>query len=133
MKVRKLSNAPENSRNSLALDSLASELETLRSHWADTHRTYRLSNQFDFERSTPTTPSGHGGMSEGLANWRKRLDAEEAQKGGARSSTDSEGEGLRDSDVIRPHEKMPGGLVGMSSDEDEEDLNGKRGSKSYVI
>ena len=127
------SNAPDNSRNSLALDSLASELETLRSHWADTHRTYRLSNQFDFERSTPTTPSGHGGMSDSLANWRKRLDAEEAQKGGPRSSTDSEGEGLRDSDVIRPHEKMPGGLVGMSSDEDEEDESGKRGSKSYVI
>ena len=127
------SNAPENSRNSLALDSLASELETLRSHWADTHRNYRLSNQFDFERSTPTTPSGPGGMSDSLASWRKRLDAEEAQKGGPRSSTDSYGESLRDSTVIRPHEKMPGGLGGMSSDEDEEDESGNRGSKSYVI
>lgn len=126
--------APEFSRNSLALDSLASELETLRSHWADTHRTNRLSNQFDFERSTPTTPSGPGGMSDSLANWRKRLDAEEAEKESARSSTDSEGEGLRDSTIVRPHEKMPGGLVGMSSDEDEEEEHaGKRGSKSYVI
>ena len=126
--------APEFSRNSLALDSLASELETLRSHWADTHRTNRLSNQFDFERSTPTTPSGPGGMSDSLANWRKRLDAEEAEKESARSSTDSEGEGLRDRTIVRPHEKMPGGLVGMSSDEDEEEEHaGKRGSKSYVI
>ena len=86
-------NNPNNNRNSIALDSLASELETLRSHWADTHRTYRLSSQFDFEaRSTPTSATGHGSMSESLANWRKRLDAEEAAQragGGLRDSTDS--------------------------------------------
>ena len=126
-------------RNSLALDSLASELETLRSHWADTHRTYRLSNQFDFERSTPTSAIGQGGMSDSLANWRKRLDAEEAAKSGAggggngnhgiggaagfggfRDSSESErsGEvGIRDSDVLKHHSKMPGGFSGISSEE----------------
>ena len=125
----------ENSRNSLALDSLASELETLRSHWADTHRTYRLSNQFDFERSNPNSAVGPGGMSDSLANWRKRLDADEAQKGrGPRDSSESEPDRLRESAVIRPHEKMPGGLAGISSSEDEDEGAGvERGSKSYVI
>ena len=124
----------ENNRNSLALDSLASELETLRSHWADTHRTYRLSNQFDFERSNPNSAVGPGNMSDSLANWRKRLDAEDAQKGrGLRDSSESEPDHLRDSAVIRPHEKMPGGLAGISSSEDEEEDAVERGSKSYVI
>ena len=75
--------SPTNNRNSLALDSLASELESLRTHWEGTHRNYRLSNQFDFERS-PITPGTAGGevMSDSLASWRKRLDAEEAEKKG---------------------------------------------------
>lgn len=127
----------ENNRNSLALDSLASELEILRSHWADTHRTYRLSNQFDFERSTPNSAVGPGNMSDSLANWRKRLDAEEAQKGrGQRDSSESEPDHLHESGVIRPHDKMPGGLAGISSSEDEAGEDGEetdRGSKSYVI
>ncbi|KAL8708094.1 MAG: hypothetical protein Q9220_006947 [cf. Caloplaca sp. 1 TL-2023] len=65
-------------RNSVALDHLASELENLRTHWEGTHRNYRLSNQFDFER-TPTSAvsGGNGELSESLANWRKRLDEEE--------------------------------------------------------
>ena len=141
-------NEDPNARNSLALDSLASELETLRSHWADTHRTYRLSNQFDFEggNSGAGARSGSGGagggISDSLANWRKRLDAEEAMKAGAgghtaSSSTDSAEQptGLK----IRPTSTMPGGL-GVSSDEEEEEeeavareTGGKRGSKSYVI
>ena len=126
----------ENNRNSFALDSLASELETLRSHWADTHRTYRLSNQFDFERSAPNSAVGAGNMSDSLANWRKRLDAEEAQKGrGLRDSSESEPDHLRESGVIRPHEKMPGGLAGISSSEDEgtEEEDAGRGSRSFVI
>ena len=127
---------PENNRNSLALDSLASELETLRSHWADTHRNYRLSNQFDFERSNPNSAVGSGNMSDSLANWRKRLDAEEAQKGrGQRDSSESELDRSRESDVIRPHEKMPGGLAGISSSEDEEEgeQRTRGGGRSYVI
>lgn len=68
-------------RSSVALDSLASELESLRSHWEGTHRNYRLSSQFDFER-TPTRGPGEGGaeLSESLASWRRRLDAEEAER-----------------------------------------------------
>ena len=125
-------NGPENNRNSFALDSLASELETLRSHWADTHRNYRHSNQFDFERSAPSSATGVGNMSDSLANWRKRLDAEEARKGS--TSSDSEtGDHLRESGVIRPHDKMPGGLAGISSDEDEEEGENHHGSKNYVV
>ena len=113
----------EGQRNSMALDSLASELETLRSQWADTHRNYRLSNQFEFEPSAPTSATGAGNMSDSLANWRKRLDAEEATKKGGASSggrrDDSSERGTekdRDSGVIRPNEKMPGGLGGLSDD-----------------
>lgn len=73
---------PTNNRNSLALDSLASELESLRNHWEGTHRNYRLSNQFDFDRS-PITPGTAGGevMSDSLASWRRRLEAEETGRG----------------------------------------------------
>ncbi|KAL8778807.1 MAG: hypothetical protein Q9213_007242 [Squamulea squamosa] len=68
-------------RNSMALDHLASELENLRTHWEGAHRNYRLSNQFEFER-TPTSASTAGGpgMSESLANWRKRLEEEEEER-----------------------------------------------------
>ena len=74
---------PEN-RNSVALDSLASELETLRTHWETTNRNYRLSSQFDFER-TPT--SAHGDLSDSLANWRRRLDLEESEPDEAKEVT----------------------------------------------
>jgi chromosome segregation ATPase len=66
-------------RGSLALDNLASELDALRSHWESNTRNYRMSNQFDFER-TPTKEGGGGGggeLSDSLANWRKRLEEEE--------------------------------------------------------
>lgn len=71
-------------RNSMALDHLASELETLRTHWEGTHRNYRLSSQSDFER-TPTSATsagtaGNGELSESLANWRRRLDEEERER-----------------------------------------------------
>ena len=131
----------ENNRNSLALDSLASELETLRSHWADTHRNYRLSNQFDFDRSTPTSATGPGNMSDSLASWRKRLDEDEAGRSAKRaahpttrgdSSSDNGTERNRESGVIRPNEKMPGGLGGLS-DEESELSEDERGSRSYVI
>ncbi|CAK7231952.1 Negative regulator of mitotic exit [Sporothrix bragantina] len=81
-------------RNSAALDSLANELETLRSHWEATNKNYRLSNAFDFESTSgaPGGSSGGGGLapgglrkdnkdegglglSESLADWRKRLDS----------------------------------------------------------
>ena len=66
-------------RNSMALDNLASELETLRTQWEGTHKTYRLSNNFDFDRR-PSENNG-GELSSSLASWRKRLEAEERDKG----------------------------------------------------
>ncbi|EME87039.1 uncharacterized protein MYCFIDRAFT_104319, partial [Pseudocercospora fijiensis CIRAD86] len=44
----------EAGRNSLALDSLASELDALRTHWETTNKNYRLSDRFEYER-TPTS------------------------------------------------------------------------------
>ena len=74
-------------RDSMALDHLASELETLRTHWEGTHRNYnRNSNQYsDYERTPTSAASGPGGggngeLSESLANWRKRLDDEERER-----------------------------------------------------
>ena len=121
-------------RNSLALDNLASELETLRTQWEGTHRSYRLSNNYDFERGqgggssaagSNGALSGGGGiaglgglaglssggagngsnsnsinaanannngntgeLSNSLASWRKRLEAEEKDKE-RRGTTDS--------------------------------------------
>ncbi|THC91599.1 hypothetical protein EYZ11_008942 [Aspergillus tanneri] len=63
---------PDN-RGSMALDSLANELEALRSHWESTNRNYRLSTQSDFDR----TPTKDTGLSDSLAEWRRRLDEEE--------------------------------------------------------
>ena len=80
-------------RNSMALDNLASELETLRTQWEGTHRTYRLSNNFDFERE-PANGAGEG-LSNSLASWRKRLDAEERDKEGGPKGADASGQGLR--------------------------------------
>ncbi|KAH1630784.1 hypothetical protein KXX39_002083 [Aspergillus fumigatus] len=68
---------PDN-RGSMALDSLANELEALRSHWESTNRNYRLSTQSDFDR-TPTKET-HG-LSDSLAEWRRKLDEEEARAG----------------------------------------------------
>lgn len=63
-------------RNSLALDSLASELDALRTHWETTNKNYRLSDRFDFERTPtqPLTPAGPGG---GLADWRRGLELDD--------------------------------------------------------
>ncbi|KAK4239167.1 hypothetical protein C8A03DRAFT_43184 [Achaetomium macrosporum] len=64
-------------RNSAALDSLANELETLRSHWEATNKNYRLSNTFDFDANPAAMTKDEPvslGLSESLADWRKRLD-----------------------------------------------------------
>ena len=65
---------PDN-RGSMALDSLANELETLRTQWESTNRNYRLSMQSDMDR----TPTKETGLSDSLAEWRRRLDEEEAR------------------------------------------------------
>lgn len=101
-------------RNSMALDSLASELETLRSHWETTNKNYRLSNNFDFERParideegehTVTSPPLE--LSNSLADWRKRLDAEEHE---ARSRKGSEG-GSKSSDARRAADTEEANLI----------------------
>lgn len=75
-------------RNSAVLDNLATELETLRSHWEATNKNYRLSGSFDLDQSTTDkdeaeededeaeTAAGLG-LSESLTHWRKKLDREE--------------------------------------------------------
>ena len=79
-------------RGSLALDNLASELDALRSHWESNTRNYRMSNQFDFERTPTKESSGGGELSDSLANWRKRL-GEEEKKG---TKDDSESSGMKE-------------------------------------
>ncbi|KKA23548.1 Cell polarity protein (Tea1) [Rasamsonia emersonii CBS 393.64] len=68
-----------NNRGSLALDSLANELDALRSQWESTNRNYRMSSNFDFDRTPTKDSSDGGGLSESLANWRRRLEEEEAR------------------------------------------------------
>ena len=72
-------------RASVALDSLATELDALRSHWENTNKVYRMSTSFDFEK-TPTSVEG-GEFSNSLAKWRQRLDQNE---GGDNSSVMSD-------------------------------------------
>ena len=64
-------------RNSAALDNLASELETLRTHWEATNKNYRLSTNFEFDPPTKTKNDDEHGLSSSLADWRKRLDTED--------------------------------------------------------
>ncbi|EAA36526.3 hypothetical protein GE21DRAFT_2107 [Neurospora crassa] len=66
-------------RDSVALDHLTSELETLRSRWETNSKNYRHSNAFDFEGlGTPTASlpnqksDGTLGLSESMADWRKK-------------------------------------------------------------
>ncbi|KFH43575.1 Tip elongation aberrant protein-like protein [Hapsidospora chrysogenum ATCC 11550] len=72
-------NNVSDARNSAALDNLASELDALRSHWEATNKNYRLSTNFDMEPGTAGKKEDDGGigLSESLADWRKKLDTEE--------------------------------------------------------
>ncbi|KAJ6197018.1 hypothetical protein J3E72DRAFT_420553 [Bipolaris maydis] len=62
-------------RNSMALDSLASELDALRTHWETTNKAYRLSDRFDFER-TPTNDKTT--LNESLSQWRNNVDMDDS-------------------------------------------------------
>lgn len=75
-------------RNNVALDHLATELETLRSHWEDTNKNYRLSSNFEFDQHTAAkdeedNAAAQAGLSKSLADWRKRLDTDDAPHAGA--------------------------------------------------
>jgi hypothetical protein len=63
-------------RNSMALDNLASELDALRSHWETTNKAYRLSDRFDFEK-TPTSDKHDVGDS--LSPWRSNPSEDDGQ------------------------------------------------------
>jgi hypothetical protein len=66
-------------RNSMALDNLASELDALRSHWETTNKAYRLSDTFEFGKN----PSGEkGDLSDSLSQWRHQVSAENQVEGG---------------------------------------------------
>ncbi|PFH56792.1 hypothetical protein XA68_15975 [Ophiocordyceps unilateralis] len=74
-------------RNSAALDNLASELETLRSHWESTNKSYRLSSNFDFDHAPAPArddddATASSGLSKSLADWRKRLDTDDVSHNG---------------------------------------------------
>jgi len=72
---------PDN-RTSVALDSLASELDALRSQW-ETNKTYRLSSTtFDFEKS-PNTPM-QSDFPSNITQWRHKLaqDDEDSRSAG---------------------------------------------------
>jgi hypothetical protein len=96
-------------RNSMALDSLASELETLRTHWETTNKNYRLSNAFDYDDRTPLPKleeeKGGDGLAGSLADWRKRLNAEEEA---SRSRKGSDG-GLNSPSGTGKREMSPSG------------------------
>lgn len=67
--------AAGDARNSLALDSLATELDALRSHWETTNKNYRLSDRFDFEPNSASASAIPAGS--GLADWRRGLELDE--------------------------------------------------------
>jgi DNA repair exonuclease SbcCD ATPase subunit len=69
-----------NNRSSMALDSLASELDALRNHWESNNRNnHRLSSTFDLDQ-TPTKETHDGtDLSESVTNWRRRLEEEETR------------------------------------------------------
>lgn len=78
-------------RNSTALDNLASELETLRTHWEATSKNYRLSTNLDLDPAAGRREDdGHGlGLSESLADWRKKLDTDDHNGPGPSTSSNS--------------------------------------------
>lgn len=79
-------NGPDG-RTSVALDHLATELETLRSHWEATNKNYRLSSNFEFDQHVGAREeedtTAAAGLSKSLADWRKRLDTDGTPHAGA--------------------------------------------------
>ncbi len=72
-------------RNSMALDNLASELDALRSHWETTNKAYRLSERYDFEQ-TPSTDKNE--LSDSLMQWKSKIEmGSEPSKPGEKRET----------------------------------------------
>jgi chromosome segregation ATPase len=85
-------------RNSIALDSFASELETLRSHWEAT-KNYRLSDKFDFENAPTSDNPGSAGRpdfgSSSMADWRRDLDVSDDDEDKSRPTTSDGADTIR--------------------------------------
>lgn len=101
-------NGPNSSatRNSMALDNLASELDALRSHWETTNKAYRLSDRFDFEQ-TPTSEKNE--LSESLAQWRKRMDIEDDEDDNGLLKTEKKG--AQPQPPATSATTVPGGMI----------------------
>ncbi|UJO24961.1 Tip elongation aberrant protein 1 [Fulvia fulva] len=101
-------------RNSMALDSLASELDALRTHWETTNKNYRLSDKFDFERTLTATSANTAG---GLADWRRGLeidDDDETRPGTSEGASTSKGS--RDSREDMPTPTAAQATSGLNDD-----------------
>ncbi len=105
-------------RNSMALDSLASELETLRTHWETTNRNYRLSNNFELDRPARIEEESERSdteppleLSNSLADWRKRLDAEEHEARSRKGSNSAQGSGSQASEGRRAMTPQQGTMI----------------------
>lgn len=102
---------PDN-RTSVALDSLATELDQLRTHWESTNKTYRLSsNAFDFEKPA-TSPGSAGGYENSMQGWRQKLatSQEEDEHLDAPRRGNGSGHGSAQHSPIRPN--APNGFGG---------------------
>ena len=105
-------------RNSMALDSLASELETLRTHWETTNRNYRLSNNFEIDRPARIEEENERSdaeppleLSNSLADWRKRLDVEEHEARSRKGSNSAQGSGSQASEGRRAMTPQQGTMI----------------------
>lgn len=79
-------------RTSVALDSLASELDALRNHWESANKSYRLSNAFEFDKSPTTTNQGgyataQGDFQSSIQQWRQKLQVDEEEGDNRRSAS----------------------------------------------
>ncbi|KAK5164400.1 Negative regulator of mitotic exit [Saxophila tyrrhenica] len=104
-----------NGRDSFALDSLASELETLRSHWETAkNSSSRMSDRFDFEGAGESGSTNHGAGGSGyggsgggfagdmdMASWRRGLDLSDDEGEGDTPSRPGTSEGERSLDTVR--------------------------------
>jgi hypothetical protein len=83
----------ERDRSSTALDSLATELDALRTHWEETNKkNYRLSDKFEFERGSVISSglgldlenglagASHSQQQHSLPEWRRALDEQDKGK-----------------------------------------------------
>lgn len=74
-------------RSSTALDSLASELDALRTQWETTNKAYRLSDRFEFDGRTPTFEAPG-------FNWSAKLGGERKEDGAAVKEEGANGVGI---------------------------------------